>query len=247
MSIKPDRVTLRDWITEFYGFYRFKVFRNLSSVEHGLIFKMPVERMNVAFHKPIPGLRFKIILDETGDDAAELFKSIYPWKRREFKKRFRDGSGLLVGFIGSKIVFYCWGSYGCLAYNYRKEYNLRLNLNPDEAFLYDAYVNRDYRGKGILFHTYKASYDIYHPKQFKYLYNIVPVEYKGVLRMMHRLGMEPAYYLECRRFLGFKTTVLRPVDEGGKEMAMQAAARKGVDITFLWGENRKSRQPDDDE
>lgn len=106
-----------------------------------------------------------------------------PYKKEILTKRIKDGSGCLLVKKEDKVIGYTWFNLSrCSTIFYNQ------NLNENEAYLYDAYVLMDFRGKKIAPFVRYQCYKELHKLNKTVLYSISDLLNNQSIRFKQKLN-----------------------------------------------------------
>jgi GNAT superfamily N-acetyltransferase len=185
--------------------------RNIAeAVRHGLVTKRLLERL----HRAGLHVDIRYLFREgggTGRTVAPELTRAYPtsvldpeelceiqahsWaSRAHLEGRIAKGHLCIVGRHEGEIVGYTWAD--------PVEVNDRTcdhRLEPGEAYLYDAYVVPEHRGRGLAPYLRQASYEHLRSAGFRTFYSLSDYFNQPAIRFKKKLGAVPIrLYLEVR-------------------------------------------------
>lgn len=241
IDFKPDEMTFSVWLRAFINHYLRYKFRRLIHIDsYSIIFKVPIEQLsadrNKAIQRVIAGMDFENCSVEKaeGENRISLYKSVFPWEANKFRKYFDHGSECFVYKVGEKITCYTWTSYGRIEPAVRDEFGYNLKIDKNDLWGIDIVVHPNYRGRGYEYLIFVISCDTLRERGIGNIYGAVSVLDRGSLKMHRRLGFKPVYLHHFQSRLGFRKSILYPIDDGSRKLAEKVAGKKGVDLKFVW-------------
>ncbi|MBD3232230.1 MAG: GNAT family N-acetyltransferase [candidate division Zixibacteria bacterium] len=243
MYFKPNGLSIKQWFKDAFNYYlRYRLRSFLIFDSYSIVFKVRMDEMDTLDRWNVDK---NLSLDKVDpENPDELMRLVYPWRRRQFKKLFANGSICLVGRLNGKIISYGWNSIGRIDPLVQKDfgyYDIPLGIN--DSWGIDIVVHHAHRGKGYEFAAFKHGQKYWMERGIEHFWGAVYTGDRGSLKMHHRIGYKPVYINYHKRRFGFKKTQLWEINEDSIEIVNKAT--RGKNISFLWKDFRdnKGAQP----
>lgn len=122
-----------------------RLFFKISEFKGEMIKEFPLENGKILKSYIIQSLDESLIFKLEKAFLRMDFKP--PFNIEDIKNRLDKGHFFSVGMIGEKIIGWTWGGVGKV---YFDEFFTNINLEPGNAFSFNSYVEKKYRGNVVL-------------------------------------------------------------------------------------------------
>ncbi|MCP4633620.1 MAG: GNAT family N-acetyltransferase [candidate division Zixibacteria bacterium] len=216
-------------LSYYYSFFRYYLHRFKYIMffnGYFVVFKSPLDKQMPSRKRIRIGLDFKVFGPNQFEELVNELKNIVPpWKLLAFKRRRKKGYHAIIGYSDGYPVSYC-----SFAEDPIKIQDFNYRLAPKEMYIFDAWVDPTYRGRGIGYYNFKFIFEFFKMRGYRSYMHIVEGWNRRMLRLCKKTRLDLYGILKHRSVLGIKRTRMLPPGKDEAKIARKMFFGTGLEF-----------------